>query len=220
MALVPTKCTSRRAFAGCGQSAAVRREGAIKASKQSVDTATTELKQFFETLKETLKAPDASNFEPAELMKELKDTDQLGKRGELFVLGQFALIILVVFPAIDIHLPLQLLGFLSIGLGGSVIVAGSNSLGKSLTPLPAPRKSGTLVTDGMFKHMRHPLYAGLIFGSFGLSALTLDASRALFAVCLTVLLSYTASYEEARLVDKFGADYEKYMASVKRFGLF
>ena len=54
-------------------------------------------------------------------VQELKDTKDLGKRGELYVLGQLALVFLVIFPVVDLHLPLQLLGFASIGLGGREI---------------------------------------------------------------------------------------------------
>ena len=136
------------------------------------------------------------------------------------MLGQFALLFLVIFPVLDLHIPLQLVGFTSVGLGGAVIVAGSNSLGKSLTPLPAPRRDAVLVTDGMFEYVRHPLYAGLIAVSFGVSGMTLNSSSAFFALGLAVLLSYKAEYEERQLVDKFGDKHESYMGKVKRFGLF
>ena len=142
--LAPTTCTDRK-----------RSVAPSRATKQQ-----NTLQGFADTLRSNLSAPDPSNFEPDALLKELKETAHLGKRGEVFVLGQFALILLVVFPPLDLHLPLQLLGFLGMGLGGSIIIAGSNSLGKSLTPLPAPRRDAVLVTDGMFAYIRHPLYAG------------------------------------------------------------
>lgn len=98
--------------------------------------------------------------------------------------------------------------------------AGSNALGKSLTPLPAPRPGAALVTDGLYKHVRHPMYAGLLLVSGGFAAVTLDPTRALFAAALLVLLSFKAAAEEERLVDTYGDDYERYMAAVKRFGVF
>ena len=76
------------------------------------------------------------------------------------------------------------------------------------------------MTSGMYEYVRHPLYAGLIALSFGVSGLTLNSSSAAFALGLLVLLSYKAAYEERQLVDKFGDKYESYMQRVKRFGLF
>lgn len=93
-------------------------------------------------------------------------------------------------------------------------------MGKSLTPLPAPRPDATLVTSGMFAYFRHPLYTGLMLFSTGLAALTEDASRALFAGGLVVLLSFKAEFEERQLLDRFGDEYGEYQKRVKRFGVF
>ena len=98
--------------------------------------------------------------------------------------------------------------------------AGSNAMGKSLTPLPAPRADAALVKTGMFEYMRHPLYTGLMLFTTGLAALTEDASRALFAGGLIVLLAFKSEFEEQKLLEKFGDEYAAYQKKVKRFGLF
>lgn len=53
------------------------------AGLDTAKSATSELKDFYETLKSTLKAPKSSDFEPQALAKELADTQELGKRGEV-----------------------------------------------------------------------------------------------------------------------------------------
>jgi len=87
----------------------------------------------------------------SELSKELSDTDDFGKRGELFVVGQVALGLLVVAPIVDLEPLARILGFGAMNLALAIIWAGVGSLGESLTPLPQPRKKAELTTDGMFK---------------------------------------------------------------------
>eukprot|EP00470_Lotharella_oceanica_P002860 CAMPEP_0170166934 /NCGR_PEP_ID=MMETSP0040_2-20121228/473_1 /TAXON_ID=641309 /ORGANISM="Lotharella oceanica, Strain CCMP622" /LENGTH=180 /DNA_ID=CAMNT_0010404793 /DNA_START=215 /DNA_END=757 /DNA_ORIENTATION=- len=156
----------------------------------------------------------------SELSKELSDTDDFGKRGELFVVGQVALGLLVVAPIVDLEPLARILGFGAMNLALAIIWAGVGSLGESLTPLPQPRKKAELTTDGMFKYMRHPLYTGLILGSFGLAIFTSSMSRGVFAVALTVLLYFKAVFEEEQLINKFGRQYLRYREKVKRFGIF
>lgn len=95
--------------------------------------------------------------------------------------------------------------------------AGSTSLGKSLSPLPAPRAANELVTDGMFQYCRHPLYTGLIMMSSGLSIATESETRLLFSVMLAAVLYKKSTLEEGFLLEKYGAAYSEYCARVKRF---
>lgn len=175
------------------------------------------VKGFADVLSSKLTAPKASEFEPEALFKELTDTEQLGKRGELWFAGQLLLALCVFVPPVDLGWATRLLGLGSIGLGLAILIAGSNGLGASLTPLPAPRKNGKLVTDGMFAYMRHPLYTGLFLTAAGFAAATQDPTRALLAAALLVLLSYKSAYEERELEKKFGSEYGEYKKSVKRF---
>lgn len=96
-----------------------------------------------------------------------------GSRGEWFVVVQAGLFLLVMlgprdwsgFPAWIA--PYSRLG--SIG-GGMLMVAGlvlalgrTFSLGKNLTPLPHPKSDATLVVNGAYRLVRHPIYSGIIF---------------------------------------------------------
>jgi protein-S-isoprenylcysteine O-methyltransferase Ste14 len=174
------------------------------------------VKEFSNALMDNLNVPK-SDFKGDALLDELKDTDKLGKRGEAYVIGQAILIFAVIFPIVDLSVMVRLLGFGLLGLGGAIIVAGSINLASSLTPLPVPRKDAKLVTDGMYRYMRHPLYTGLFLGSSGVAAMTQDSTRMLFAVGLIVLLSFKADFEERELRKVFGAEYETYMEKVNKF---
>lgn len=85
-------------------------------------------------------------------MSELTKTEELGQRGELLFAGQALLILLVLVPPVNLELLYRLLGLAGIVSGLAIAAAGGRSLGKNLTPLPAPRKEeGSLIKDGMYK---------------------------------------------------------------------
>ena len=91
------------------------------------------------------------------------------------------------------------------------------SLGRSFSPLVAPRRNNELVRTGMYQYMRHPLYAGLIMLAFGLAAVTYSETRLVLALLLQMVLTYKARKEEEGMVEKHGEEYEEYMRTVDRF---
>jgi protein-S-isoprenylcysteine O-methyltransferase Ste14 len=72
------------------------------------------------------------------------------------------------------------------------------------------KRPPSVVSDGAFKHIRHPLYLGsiLIFLTFAISTLSL-ASLGIVLVVF-VFYDYLASYEEKLLEAKFGEEYKMY----------
>jgi protein-S-isoprenylcysteine O-methyltransferase Ste14 len=78
-------------------------------------------------------------------------------------------------------------------------------------------KTSTLVTTGIYRHIRHPMYAALLFLAWG--AFLKDASPAgvvLVLVASTMLL-LTALRDEVECSEHFGAAYAEYMRGTKRF---
>ena len=122
-------------------------------------------------------SPDDYDLDTEKLMKELTDTSQLGKRDEAFFLGQMALLFCVAFPpfggsttkadlGLDNNVTDLLIGLALLGVAGVLLFKGSMDLGNSLTPFPKPRADNVLKTEGAYQVVRHPMYAGLVFGSF------------------------------------------------------
>lgn len=70
-----------------------------------------------------------------------------------------------------------------------------------------------LVTTGVFRLVRHPLYFGWALLVFG--APTMTATRAVFAVVSTAYLAIAIPLEERSLIDVFGADYAAYQQRVR-----
>ena len=91
------------------------------------------------------------------------------------------------------------------------------SLGRSFSPLIAPRNQNELVTTGMYQYMRHPFYAGLILLSYGLAAVTYNETRLVLALLLFLVLHYKAKQEEMALLERHGDAYTTYSKDVGRF---
>lgn len=74
-----------------------------------------------------------------------------------------------------------------------------------------------LVTNGIYRFIRHPLYASLIYLAWGL----FFKSPSLLGICLAVVstgfLYGTARADESECLDKFGDEYAGYMKKTKMF---
>ncbi len=92
-----------------------------------------------------------------------------------------------------------------------------SSIGSGITPTSATRKEHKLVTRGIYKHIRHPLYTiGSIFIiSFGMIA---DSWFIAVLGALTFVgMAIRTPKEEANLIEKFGDDYRDYMKRTGKF---
>ena len=143
-------------------------------------------------------------------------------KGNLLVLGQFVLIaLLILVPSgglntgvfatllVGISLTAMFLGIVILGLSAL-------ALGKSLTAHPMPTKNAVLVTDGLYRFVKHPIYSGLILLSFGLTIAGGFFPHAIFFIALVVLLNYKASFEEKLLASTY-AGYAEYSKKTGRF---
>ena len=92
-----------------------------------------------------------------------------------------------------------------------------SSLGKNVTPTVAIRREHTLVQHGPYHWVRHPLYsvAGMMF--LGLSLLAANWFIALSLLAGAPILAARTRVEEARLIDRFGDEYRRYMQTTGRY---
>jgi len=118
--------------------------------------------------------------------------------GGLWPRGGVALVFTVTFVVVGIFV---------------AVVAGLR-LGRTLTPLPIPKDDGALVTGGIYRFVRHPVYSGVLLAALG--ALVWGASLphvvgfvALWGVLLTKVMG-----EEKMLGEK----YSGYSAYAKATG--
>jgi protein-S-isoprenylcysteine O-methyltransferase Ste14 len=107
-----------------------------------------------------------------------------------------------------------------------VIFAGSTALAASglrlLRSVGGARSrvmEGTqvVVQTGVYRHIRHPLYASLTFFGWGVLFKGGDPVSALLAPAATAFWIATARYEERFNIERFGASYSEYMKRTKMF---
>lgn len=83
--------------------------------------------------------------------------------------------------------------------------------------LLAFEKTTTLVTSGIYKYIRHPLYSSLFLLAWGIFFKSPSVFGMALAMAATLFLIATAKADEAECIQFFGAEYQKYMEHTKRF---
>lgn len=160
-------------------------------------------------------------------------------KSRLFVFGQFALLVLLIvwpedskgFGSLD--LLFEFVAFLCF-VGGLVLVIAAirqlftfsipklsgSTKEKNLKALrivmPKPMDDAKLITTGVFKTIRHPIYSGLILIGYGIGIGNGPIPQLLFAIGLHVVLRYKSQLEEKYLAEKF-EEYSDYVSRTNRF---
>lgn len=108
------------------------------------------------------------------------------------------------------------------GFGFGIIVVGLIywlfiSIQGGITPVSATRTNHKLVTHGIYRWVRHPLYTvgSSLYISFGLIS---DNWFVIFMGALAfIVMAIRTPKEEANLIEKFGDEYREYMKRTGRF---
>ena len=150
----------------------------------------------------------------------------LGPRGEGWVLGQGVLLVAVAIlglPGLGSLPPHTAAGWATALLGLAVMAGGLligglalRDLGASLTAMPHPREDAEFVDAGIYRVVRHPMYAALITTAIGWVLVTTSVPAAVAAVALAVWLDLKSRREEAWLLGRY-PEYEGYRRRTHRF---
>ncbi len=81
----------------------------------------------------------------------------------------------------------------------------------------AIEKTSSLVTTGIYRYIRHPLYASLLFLTWGVFFKAPAWLGGLLALAATLFLIATAKADEAECIRFFGPSYQTYMKRTKMF---
>ena len=95
-----------------------------------------------------------------------------------------------------------------------IIVFSAKDLGKSLSPMPRPKENSKLITSGIYRLFRHPMYYSLIIISFSFFLKSLTIYSLILSVLLTFIISNKIKIEEEYLIKKFHK-YTSYKNEVK-----
>jgi protein-S-isoprenylcysteine O-methyltransferase Ste14 len=122
-------------------------------------------------------------------------------------------------------LPQQILSWIFL-LGALVLsLAAYRVLRNARRPLQPPKRqadspsapTGTLVTSGPYRHIRHPLYASLILVAWGLALKNLTFLSVVAGLFVTGVVYLAAQAEEYENLERFGERYDAYMAETRMF---
>ena len=95
------------------------------------------------------------------------------------------------------------LGILIIIIASIFILIAIKDLGRNLSPFPKPKANSNLVTTGIYRFMRHPMYYSLIIISFGVFLTKLSIYHLCITITLALLIKFQIILEEQYLKNKF-----------------
>jgi protein-S-isoprenylcysteine O-methyltransferase Ste14 len=143
-----------------------------------------------------------------------------GRRGEGWVAVQVALVgAIVLCETLGPGWPepaaraLAGAGIVVAAMGMLLFLAGTLSLGRSLTPFPKPRDGASLREDGAYTLVRHPMYGGVIVAAAGWSLAASPLGLAATALG-ALFLELKTRREERWLVERYPG-YEAYRRRVR-----
>ena len=147
--------------------------------------------------------------------------DKFLQRGGHWVIGQSALLCAVIAGGILCRgqwhsFWLTLCGSCLLLIASGCGLAGTISLGRSLTPLPKPSAGTRLVRTGIYGLMRHPLYTAVFCGSVGWALVWRSWPALVAALAVAPFFEAKARQEECWLRRQF-PEYLEYERRVRRF---
>ena len=155
----------------------------------------------------------------------MSDKHKFGQRGEWYVAFQLLLFVAIFLSPlalpdwVDWPNPLDnvglVLGLILLGAGGLIAMFGVLSLGRNLTAVPYPKEEANLVESGAYRYVRHPIYSGIIIGSFGWALLTNSLFALFLSAVLFLFFDIKSRREEQWLVEKY-ENYPDYQRRVRK----
>ncbi len=107
---------------------------------------------------------------------------------------------------------------LFVGQGAYLILAAGKPSGQRHdTTLMAFEKTTIVVTSGIYRYIRHPLYSSLLFLAWGAFLKNTSLLSTSLVVTATIFLVATAKADEAECMQFFGSEYKDYMTQTKMF---
>lgn len=121
-------------------------------------------------------------------------------------------------PETIIYLPYKLIGTIYIPLGFVVLLVAWLQFKKANAAISPTAKSSLIVTHGIYRYTRNPMYLGMLLMLLG-SAFFMGTITAMLAPVIFFLIidKVFIPYEEDKLLTSFGDVYKEYMAETRRW---
>ena len=114
--------------------------------------------------------------------------------------------------------PWNFAGVILIVAGVLIVIGPASSFSRAGTTIKPFQESSALVTTGMYRITRNPMYLGMVTVLTGVAALTGSSSPFVMPVLFVpVLNSRVIRHEEEMLEERFGEEYRAFKQSVRRW---
>ncbi len=113
-------------------------------------------------------------------------------------------------PLYTIQSPMNVVGALIFIIGLIITVNAQMTLKLNYSSTLRIREGHQLITHGIYKHVRHPVYSGVILRAFAIPIYTTSLLGFLFALAAIPLFNYRIGVEEKMLIKEFGDEYLEY----------
>ena len=94
-------------------------------------------------------------------------------------------------------------GFFIIISAFIILLVAIKDLGRNLSPFPRPINNSNLVTKGIYRFTRHPMYYSLILISIGVFITKLSIYYLFLSISLILIIKFKIALEEQYLENKF-----------------
>ncbi len=113
-------------------------------------------------------------------------------------------------PFFSLSSPMNILGVLIFIVGLIITVNAQMTLKLNYSSTLRIREGHQLITHGIYKYVRHPVYSGVILRAFAISIYASSLLGFLFALTAIPLFNYRIGVEEKMLIEEFGDEYLEY----------
>lgn len=114
--------------------------------------------------------------------------------------------------------PWRFAGFVPIAAGVALNIAAAGLFKRRNTTIKPFQRSTVLVTNGVFRWSRNPMYLGVVFIVSGIAIILGSVTPWIVVVALAILLDRVfIRREEEMLQEAFGAVFQEYKKSARRW---
>jgi protein-S-isoprenylcysteine O-methyltransferase Ste14 len=112
----------------------------------------------------------------------------------------------------------NLLGIIPLVLGVIINLVADKAFHKANTTVKPFEESSALITHGVFRVSRNPMYLGFVLILIGIAVLMRSLTPYVVVLAFAILIDRMyITVEERMLAEKFGAEWEKYRQSTRRW---
>ena len=119
-------------------------------------------------------------------------------------------------PLYTMQSPMNVVGALIFIIGLVITVNAQMTLKRNYSSMLRIREGHQLITHGIYKYVRHPVYTGTLLRTFAIPIYTTSLLGFLFALVGIPLFIYRIGVEEQMLIEEFSDEYLEYTKATRK----